>query len=420
MYMEPVKKNIKEPMHEVIGDEIKRDFPIFRERIHGRPLIYLDNAASTHKPSVVIERVKQFYEEENSNVHRGVHTLSQKATESFEAAREVIREFLNAQSTKEIIFVRGTTEGINLVAQSYGRQKVQASDEILISAMEHHSNIVPWQILCNEVGAHLKIIPMNKKGELILEELPKLLTNRTRLVALVHISNALGTINPIEYITREAHKKNIPVLIDGAQSASHMRIDVQKLDCDFFAFSGHKLYAPMGIGVLYGKEAFLESMPPFQGGGDMIKSVTFEKTIYNDLPFKFEAGTPNVSGAVGLAEAIRYVNHIGIDTIEAFEKNLLEYATKRLQECDGIRFIGEASAKSGVISFLLGDVHPHDIGTILDEYGIAIRTGHHCAQPVMQFFGIPATARMSLGIYNTKEDIDELIEGLKKVRKVFN
>jgi len=419
MYMEAHKKN-REPTPPLTGNEIKKDFPIFRERIHGRPLIYLDNAASTHKPSIVLERVKRFYEEENSNVHRGVHTLSQKATESFESAREVVREFLNAKSTKEIIFVRGTTEAINLVSQSYGRQKVRAGDEILISAMEHHSNIVPWQILCNEVGAHLKIIPMNKQGELILDELPKLLTTRTRLLALVHISNALGTINPIPHIIKEAHKKNIPVLIDGAQSAPHMRIDVQKLDCDFFAFSGHKLYAPMGIGVLYGKEALLESMPPFQGGGDMIKSVTFEKTIYNDVPFKFEAGTPNVSGAVGLAEAIRYINHIGIDTIEAFEKTLLEYAIKQLKECEGIQFIGEASLRSGVISFLIGDVHPHDIGTILDEQGIAIRTGHHCAQPVMRFFGIPATARMSLGIYNTKEDIDASIEGLKKVKKVFN
>lgn len=418
--MQQLENRDNESEYSLTPHVIRNDFPVFRQRIHGKPFIYLDNAASTQNPTSVIERVKKYYEEEHSNVHRGVHTLSQRATESFEKSREVVRSFLNAKSTKEIIFVRGTTEAINLVAKTYGKQILSAGDEILISGLEHHSNIVPWQILCNETGARLKVIPINKKGELILDELPKLLTNRTRLLAVVHISNALGTINPIEYLIKEAHKKGIPVLVDGAQSAPHISIDVQKLDCDFFAFSGHKLYGPTGIGILYAKEHLLESMPPFQGGGDMIKSVTFEKTIYNDLPFKFEAGTPNVSGAIGLAEAMNYITRIGMDTIAVFEKTLVNYATKRLLECNDVRVIGESKEKGGVISFLVGDVHPHDIGTILDEEGIAVRTGHHCAQPVMQFFGIPATARVSFGIYNTKEDVDHLIEGLKKIKKVFN
>ncbi len=399
---------------------IREDFPILKEKVHGKPLVYLDNAATSQKPRVVLDSLERYYTTENANVHRGIHYLSQQATQDYEAARGKIRQLLNASDDREIIFVRGTTEGINLVAQSYGRQNIGEGDEIIISAMEHHSNIVPWQILCQERGAHLRVIPMNDDGELLMDEYEKLLGPRTKLVSIVHLSNSLGTINPVEQIIEMAHGRGIPVLVDGAQSTPHMTIDVRKLDCDFFVFSGHKLYGPTGIGALYGKADLLESMPPYQSGGDMIKSVTFEKTLYNSLPYKFEAGTPNIGGAIGLGAAIDYINGIGMNRMAAYEQELLEYGTQRLSTISGLRLIGTAREKADVLSFVLGDIHPHDIGTILDSEGVAIRTGHHCTQPVMDRFGIPATARASLAFYNTREDIDALVKGIDKVIEVFS
>jgi cysteine desulfurase / selenocysteine lyase len=401
-------------------EAIRRDFPILRRQVHGKPLVYLDNAATTQKPQAVIDRLVRYYSEENSNVHRGVHHLSEIATAAYEGARSTVKRFINAASEKEIVFVRGTTEAINLVAASYGRGHVGAGDEILISALEHHSNIVPWQMLCEEKGATLRIIPVNDQGELLLAEYKNLLNERTKIVAVGHASNALGTINPVREIISLAHANGTPVLIDGAQGAPHLVIDVQALDADFYAFSGHKVYGPTGIGVLYAKQALLEAMPPWQGGGDMILSVSFEKTTYNALPYKFEAGTPDIAGVVGLAAALDYVSGIGLETIAAHEHELLVYATARLrEEIKGLRFIGTAANKAAVISFTLEGVHPHDIGTILDQEGIAIRTGHHCAQPLMMRFNVPATGRASFGLYNTKEEADALVRGLQKVLQVF-
>jgi cysteine desulfurase/selenocysteine lyase len=399
--------------------KMRRDFPIFREPVNGKPLIYLDNAATTQKPQAVLDALAHFYTQECANIHRGVHYLSERATESYETSRLKVRRFINAASIHEIVFVRGTTEGINLVAQTYGRAHVGRGDEILISAMEHHSNIVPWQMLCEEKGARLCVVPISPAGELVFEQYAELLGPKTRLVAVTSVSNALGTINPVREIIRLAHERNVPVLVDGAQAIQHMPVDVQALGCDFFVFSGHKMYGPTGIGILYGKERLLDAMPPYQGGGDMISSVTFEKTLYNKLPYKFEAGTPNVAGGIGLGAAIDYLESIGLEDICAHEQELLTYGTMALQSLDGLRIIGTARQKASVISFVLEGIHPHDIGTILDKDGIAIRTGHHCAQPVMEFFKIPATARASLGLYNTREDIEALVWGLRKVKEMF-
>ncbi len=401
----------------VIG--CRHHFPLLRQRVNGKALVYFDNAATSQKPQVVIDAIMRYYQEENSNVHRGVHTLSEKATEAYEGVRVKVQEFVHANSPREIIFVRGTTEAINLVAASYGRKAVGKGDEVLISAMEHHSNIVPWQILCQERGAQLRVIPMNDAGELILPEYERLLGDRTRIVALAHVSNSLGTINPVREMIAMAHRRGIPVLLDGAQAVPHMEVNLRELDCDFYAFSAHKMFGPTGIGILYGKEALLEEMPPYQSGGDMIKSVTFEKTVYNDLPHKFEAGTPSIAGAVGLGAAIDYLRQIGIDSVAAFEHELLAYATERLSEIPRLRIIGTAKDKASVLSFVIEGIHPHDIGTILDDEGIAIRTGHHCAQPVMQRFGIPATARASFAFYNTKEEVEVLVKALHTVISVL-
>ena len=398
---------------------LRRDFPILEVTVHGKPLVYLDNAATTQKPRAVLDAIRAYYETKNSNVHRGVHYLSEAATDLYERARGRVRAFLNAADAREIVFVRGTTEAINLVCHSYGRGRVGAGDEVVVSAMEHHSNIVPWQMLCREKDARLKVIPMDDRGELLMDEYQKLLTDRTRIVAVNHVSNALGTVNPVAEIVKIAHERGIPVLVDGAQAVPHLPVDVAAMGCDFYAFSGHKLYAPMGIGVLYGKKEILADMPPYQGGGDMIKSVTFEKTVFNDLPYVFEAGTPNVGGAIGLGAAIEYISGIGIDLIRRHEEELLAYATARLTSVPGLRIIGNARQKAGVISFTLDGVHPHDIGTILDSGGVAVRTGHHCAQPVMQRFGVPATVRASFGLYNTTEEVDALADGLGKVRELF-
>ncbi len=400
-------------------EKVRHDFPILREKVRGRTLVYLDNAATSQKPQVVIDAISRHYERGNANIHRGVHFLSEHATEEHEAARGTVQSFLNAEEASEIIFVRGATEAINLVAQTYGRTQVGPGDEVLITAMEHHSNIVPWQILCEQKGGRLRVIPINESGELLLEEFQKLLNTRTKIVAVTQVSNALGTINPVQRIIEMAHRENIPVLVDGAQAVPHLKVDVQALDCDFYVFSGHKLYGPTGIGVLYGKSALLDAMPPYQGGGDMISSVTFEKTIYNKLPYKFEAGTPHVAGAIGLGAAIDYVNGLGMDNVAAYEHEVLTYATEAVAAIPGIRLIGTAREKAGVLSFLLGSIHPHDIGTILDQEGIAIRAGHHCAQPIMQRFGIAATVRASFGLYNTKEEVDALVNGIQNVREVF-
>jgi cysteine desulfurase/selenocysteine lyase len=398
----------------------KSDFPILEETINNRPLIYLDNAASTQKPRAVIDIISSVYEKNYSNVHRGVHTLSQRCTDLFEDSREKARAFINAQHAREIIFVRGTTEAINLVAQSYGRANIAKDDEILITAMEHHSNIVPWQLLCAQTGSRLVVAPMSPSGELIMDDLKSLISARTRIVAITHMSNALGTINPVEEIIRLAHNSQIPVLLDGAQAAPHLSVDVQKLDCDFYCFSGHKIYGPSGIGILYGKEDILNKMPPYQGGGDMIRSVTFEKSEFNTLPYKFEAGTPNIADAIGLGAAIDYVNSIGIDLIAQHEHNLLSYATEKALELNGLRILGTSPNKGAILSFTLEGIHPHDIGTMLDFQGIAIRAGHHCAMPVMDYFKVPATARASFGLYNTINDVDVFIEGLKEVVKMFH
>lgn len=397
----------------------RHQFPLLHERVNGKQLVYLDNAATSQKPQIVIDTMMRYYQSENSNIHRGVHYLSEKATQAYEKARDKVREFLNAAHREEIILVRNTTEGINLVAHSYGRQNVQEGDEVLISAMEHHSNIVPWQILCEEKRATLRVIPMNDDGELLLDEYRKLLTPRTRIVALGHVSNVLGTINPVKQMIAEAHKQGIPVLLDGAQAVPHMKVDVQDLECDFYTFSSHKMFGPTGVGVLFGRKKLLNTMPPYQSGGDMIKSVSFEKTIYNDLPYKFEAGTPNIAGGLGLGAAIDYIQKLDLKAIGEYERQLLAYATEGLSAIPGVRIIGTAKEKAAVISFVIDGIHPHDIGTILDAEGIAIRTGHHCAQPVMQRFGIPATARASFAFYNTKDEIDMLIKGIYKVKEIL-
>jgi cysteine desulfurase/selenocysteine lyase len=400
-------------------ESIRKDFPILHQQVHGKPLAYLDNAASAQVPQAVIDALHKYYEKDRANVHRGVHELSQRATDDYEGARADIQKFIGAADTREIIYVRGTTEAINLVAHSYARPLLEAGDEILISAMEHHSNIVPWQLLCEERKAKLRVAPINDAGELQLDEFEKLLTDRTRLVAVNHVSNALGTINPVREIIAMAHRRGIKVLLDGAQAIPHMAINVRELDCDFYAFSGHKLFGPNGIGVLYGKRELLEAMPPYQGGGDMIASVTFEKTIYNELPYKFEAGTPNVSGSIGLGAAVRYVNEVGLDRIEAYEKELLDYGTRAVSAIPGLRLIGTAKEKASVLSFVLEGVHPHDVGTVLDREGVAVRAGHHCAQPVMQRFGVPATTRASLAFYNTRAEIDTLAAAIHKVKEIF-
>ncbi len=401
------------------AETIRKDFPILRQTVHGRPLVYLDNAATTQKPHAVIDRMTRYYEEENANVHRGVHVLSERATDAYEDARETVRRFLNAAEAREIVFVRGTTEAINLVAQSYGRSRVGPDDEVVISVMEHHSNIVPWQILCEEKRARLRVVPMTDAGELRLDAYEELLSDRTRIVAVVHVSNALGTINPVEEIVRLAHRRGIPVLLDGAQAVAHMPVDVQALGCDFYALSGHKMLGPTGIGVLYGKASLLDAMPPYQGGGDMIRSVAFERTLYNVLPYRFEAGTPNIAGAVGLAAAVDYLTNVGLDRTSAHEHDLLVYGTEALLGIPGLRLTGTAGEKAGILSFVLDGVHPHDVGTIVDREGVAIRTGHHCCQPLMERLGVPATARASLGLYNTREEIDVLAGALRKVREVF-
>jgi len=400
--------------------KVRGDFPILKQQVNGHPLVYLDNGATSQKPQSVIDAIVNYYTTTNSNVHRGVHTMSQQATDGYEGARSKVRQFINAGKDEEIIFTRNTTEGINLVAHSYGRQNIGPGDDIIVSNMEHHSNIVPWQMLCEEKGANLRVVPIDDSGELIMEEYEKMLSPRTKLVSITHVSNALGTILPAAQIVAMAHAHGAPVLLDGAQAVPHMPVDMKELDCDFYVFSGHKLYAPTGIGIFYGKEEYLNAMPPFLGGGEMIKSVTFEKTIYNDLPYKFEGGTPDIAGAIGLGAAIDYVNALGFDQITAHEEELLKYGTDALSSIDGLRIVGTAAHKAGILSFIMDKAHPHDIGTILDEQGIAVRTGHHCAQPVMQRFQIPATARASLAFYNTKEDIDALVKGIDRVLEVFS
>ena len=397
----------------------RADFPILRQRVHGKPLVYLDNAATTQKPQSVIDAVVRYYAHDNANVHRGVHALSQQATDAYEAARSRVQRFVNARAVDEIVFVRGTTEAINLVAQSYARPRMQPGDEILISAMEHHSNIVPWQLVCEQTGAVLRVAPISDTGELEMEAFGALLGPRTRLVAITQLSNALGTIVPIERIVAAAHAIGVPVLVDGAQAVSHLAVDVRALDCDFFAFSGHKVFGPTGIGALYGKADLLNAMPPYQGGGDMIRSVSFARTEYNDLPWKFEAGTPNVAGAIGLGAALDYVSALGIDAIAAHEHDLLAHATQEASRIPGLRIIGTAPRKASILSFVLDGVHPHDIGTILDRGGVAIRAGHHCAMPLMQRFGIAGTARASFALYNTRDDVDALLAGIDEVRRMF-
>ena len=412
--------DITSPIDDAEAIRLRSQFPALNQEVRGKPLVYLDNAATSQKPQSVIDAISDYYARYNANVHRGLHALSEMATAEYEGARAKVRKFISAADDREIIFVRGTTDGINLVAGSYGPANVGPGDEIVISEMEHHSNIVPWQILCEQTGADLKVVPFNEDGELLIDEYESMLGSRTKLVAIAHTSNALGTINPVKTIIEMAHSRNIPVLIDGAQAVPHGPVDMQDLDCDFFTFSSHKVFGPTGMGVLYGKAEVLEAMPPYQGGGDMIKSVTFEKTIYNDLPYKFEAGTPNISGAIGLGAAIDYVESVGMSRIFNYEKSLLNYAHEALSSIERVRILGTAREKAGVVSFLLEGIHAHDVGTILDTEGIAIRTGHHCAQPVMQHFGIPATARASLAFYNTRSDIDALVKGLDKVIEVFN
>ena len=395
-------------------EKIRNDFPILHQLVHKKPLCYLDNAASTQKPKIVIDSINDFYSTTNSNIHRGVHFLSEKATQKYENTRTTVKNFINAKSEKEIIFTSGTTASINLVAQSFGKKYVNEDDEIIVTYMEHHSNIVPWQILCEEKNVNLRVLPINNNGELILEKFNELITERTKLISVVHVSNSLGTINPIEEIIKIAHQNNIPVLVDAAQSIQHTSIDVQKLDCDFLAYSGHKIYGPTGVGVLFGKEKLLDEMPPFMGGGDMIAKVTFDETTYNELPYKFEAGTGNIAGVIGLGAAIDYVKSIGLENIHKHENQLLEIATQKVSEIKGLKIIGTAKEKTSVLSFIVENIHPHDIGTFMDFEGVAIRTGHHCTQPVMDFFKIPATSRASFSFYNSLEDIDQFIIALKK------
>ncbi len=398
---------------------VRRDFPILDRLIHGKPLVYFDTAASAQRPLAVIEAVDDFYRRHNANVHRGVHTLSQEATDLYESARLGLAQFINAGSDREVIFTSGTTESINLVAQSFLRPGLRPGDEILITHMEHHSNIVPWQMLCEQTGARLKVVPINERGELEMDALSAMLSERVKLLGIVHISNALGTVNPIEQVCKLAQQFNIPVLVDGAQAMPHQQVDVQALGCDFYCLSGHKMYGPTGVGALWAHENTLEAMPPWQGGGEMIRQVTFEKTTYSELPSKFEAGTPNIAGGVGLGAAVKYLSTLGMDAVSDYERRLMEVATKRLSAVDGLRIIGTARNKAGVISFTFGDIHPHDLGTIIDHYGVALRTGHHCAMPVMQFFKVPATARVSFGLYNTEEEIDILVDALEKTRAMF-
>lgn len=399
---------------------IREDFPILRERVHGKPLVYLDNAATSQKPQAVIDALVDYYTHYNANIHRAVHLLSTRATAACDTARDKVRRFINAASTDEVIFVRGATEGINLVAQTHGRRNIGPGDEVLISGLEHHSNIVPWQILCDEKQARLRVVPIDDRGVVPLNEFEEALSERTRLVAISHVSNALGTVNPLADMIQMAHRWNVPVVVDGAQAMPHMRVDVRALDADFYAFSGHKLFGPTGIGVLYGKKALLEAMPPYQGGGDMIRSVTFEKTTYNDLPYKFEAGTPDIAGIIGLGAAIDYVNDVGMEAITAYEHELLAYATGAISHLNGVRIIGTAPNKASVISFVVDNAHPHDVGTVLDREGIAVRTGHHCAQPVMDRFEIAATTRASFAFYNTREEVDALIGGIRRVQEFFS
>jgi cysteine desulfurase/selenocysteine lyase len=402
-----------------VARNVRDEFPILQQEVHGKPLVYLDSAATSQKPRHVIDTMVRYYEQDNANVHRGVHSLAERATFAYERSRGKVKMYLNARDIREVIFVRGTTEAINLVAQTYGRNRVRAGDEVLVTAMEHHSNIVPWQMLCEQAGAKLRVAPINDRGELVVEEFAKLLNPRTKIAGIVHISNALGTINPIKEIVRLAHAQGVPVLVDGAQAVPHMRVDVQDLDCDFYALSAHKAYGPTGIGALYGKAELLEAMPPWQGGGEMILSVSFDRTTYNEIPHKFEAGTPDIAGAIGLGAAVDYLIGLDIDAVAAYEHGLLEYAEQALAQVPGLRLIGTAKKKAAVHSFVIDGCHPHDVGTILDHEGIAVRTGHHCAQPVMERFGVPATARASFAIYNTKEDIDRLVAGLAHVRKVL-
>jgi len=400
-------------------DKIRKDFPVLSQTVHGKPLVYLDNSGSSQVPQLVIDRGAKYLAEEHSNIHRGVHYLSQKATSAYEAAREKVKRFINAAEAKECIFVRGTTEGCNLVAYSYGRKFVNEGDEIIISAMEHHANIIPWQVLAEERGAKLRVIPMNDRGELIIEEYENMLNERTRIVAVAHVSNSLGTINPIKEMVATAHKFGVPVFVDAAQSVPHFPVDVQDLDCDFLTFSGHKMFAPTGSGVLYGKKEWLEKIPPYQTGGGMIRTVTFEKTTYAGLPDKFEAGTPAIAANIGLGAAVDYLESIGFAEAAEYEHRLLEYATEKLSAIEGVKIIGTAGKKASVLSFTIENVHPHDIGTILDQEGIAVRAGHHCAQPVMQFFKVPATARASFAFYNTREEVDKLADAVNKVIEVF-
>lgn len=400
-------------------EKIRSDFPILQEKMHGKPLVFLDNAASTQKPNVVIDTIANYYRSENANIHRGVYRLSEIASEKYEAARKTVQQFINAKSEREVIFTAGTTDSINLVAASFGQAFIKSGDEIIITGMEHHSNIVPWQLLCNRTGAKLRVLPIDENGDLVMEKLPEMINDRTRLISVVYISNSLGTVNPVREIIDLGHAHDVPVLVDAAQAVQHQLLDVQQLDCDFLAFSGHKIYGPTGIGVLYGKEKWLEKMPPYRGGGDMILTVSFEKTTFNELPYKFEAGTPNIAGVIGLGEAIKYVENIGLPNIAEYEHALLDYATERLTSIPELRIIGTAREKSAVISFVVEGVHPHDIGTWADRDGIAVRTGHHCTQPVMDFFEVPATTRASIGIYNNRADFDALVNSLKEMIKVF-
>ena len=399
--------------------KLRRDFPILQTRVHGHPLVYLDNAATSQKPQIVLDAISNYYRHENANVHRGIHHLSERATRAYEEARRKVQVFLNAREEKEIVFVRGATEAINLVAHSFGRHFLKAGDEVLITGMEHHANIVPWQMLREEKGIVLRVVPIDDTGELVTGEFQKLLNDRTKLVSLTHVSNALGTINPVKRLAALAHRKGIPVLVDGAQAVPHMGVDVQDLKCDFYVFSGHKVYGPTGIGVLYGKASLLEKMPPFQGGGEMIRTVTFEKTLYADPPLRFEAGTPDIAGAVGLGAALDYLTGIGLDRVAAYERELLGYAREALKAIPGLRMIGTALEKAGILSFVLEGIHPHDLGTVLDHEGIAIRAGHHCAMPVMQRFRVPGTARASLAFYNTFEEIDRLVRGIQRAREIL-
>jgi cysteine desulfurase/selenocysteine lyase len=398
---------------------VKEEFPILSQSVNEKPLIYLDNASTTQKPSSVINEIQNYYESTNSNIHRGVHHLSQRATEKYEDSRKIVQNFIGAKSSKEIIFVRGATEAVNLVANSYVKPLLSEGDNIIISQMEHHANIVPWQLITKEKKAEIRVVPINDAGELLVDDMDNLIDENTRFISLNHVSNSLGTINPVKKLIQKAHQNDIRIMIDGAQAVQHMKVNVVDLDVDFYCFSGHKMYGPTGIGILYGKREILEKMEPYQGGGDMIKSVTFEKTIFNDIPHIFEAGTPNIVGAIGLAKAIEFIENITIEEIEKHEMALLNYATEKIKSIDGVEIVGNAEEKASVISFVMGDIHPHDIGTIMDNLGIAIRAGHHCTQPIMDFYNIPATARASFAIYNTEEDVDKLVEGIQKVKEVF-